>query len=66
MYNNKIFKHPGKLKTNWLGTYVVKGINNGEAVKVEKLDGTKVKGLINGIRLKPYFDNSDKVTQKKM
>ena len=24
MYNNNFFKHPGKLKTHWLGPYVVK------------------------------------------
>ena len=57
MYDNKFFKHPGMLKTHWLGPYVVREIIDGQAVKLEKLDGTKVRGLINGIRLKPYFDN---------
>ena len=28
MYDNKIFKQPGKLKTHWLGPYVVKEITN--------------------------------------
>ena len=47
MYDNNFFKHPGKLKTHWLGPYVVKEIIDGGAVKLEKLDGTKVRGIVN-------------------
>ena len=57
MYDSKFFKHPGKLKMHWLGPYVVKEITDGGAVKLEKLDGTEARVLINGIRLNPYFDN---------
>ena len=57
MYDNNFFKHPSKLKTHWLGPYVVKEITDGGAVKLEKLDGTKFRGLINGSRLNPYFGN---------
>ena len=39
MYYNKIFKHPGKLKTHWLRPYIVKIITNGGEVKLQKLDG---------------------------
>ena len=56
MYDGKIFKHPGKLKTHWLGPYLVKEITDGGAVKLEKLDGTEVRGIINGSWLKRYFD----------
>ena len=59
MYDSKFFKHPGKLKMHWLGPYVVKEITNGGEIKLEKLDGIEVTGLINGSRLKPYFDNYD-------
>ena len=59
MYDCKFFKHLGYLKTHWLVAYVVKEINDGGEVKLEKSDGTKVRGLINGIRLKPYIDNCD-------
>ena len=59
MYDSKFFKHQGKLKTHWLDPYVVKEIIDGGATKLEKLDGTEVKGLINGSRLKPYFHNYD-------
>ena len=48
MYNSNFFKHPGKLKTHWLGPYVVKEITDGGEVKLEKLDGIEVRGLING------------------
>ena len=39
MYDNKFFKHTGKLKTHWLGPYVIKKIIDGRVVKLENLDG---------------------------
>ena len=59
MYDNKCFNHLRKMKTHWLGPYVVIEITNRAAVKLEKIDGTEVRGLINGSQLKPYFDNYD-------
>ena len=50
MYDDKLFKHPGKLKTHWLGPHVVKEIIDGGAMKLEKLDDMKVRGLINRSR----------------
>ena len=61
MYDNKFFMHLEKLKTHWLGLYDVKEITYGGSVKLEKLYGTNIRGLFNGIRLKPYFDNYDQV-----
>ena len=49
MYDSKFFKHPSKLKTHWLGPYVVAHITEASAVKIHKLDGTLVVGMINGI-----------------
>ena len=43
MYENNFFKHPRKLGTRWLGPYIVKEIIDARAVKLEKLDGTKVR-----------------------
>ena len=40
MYDSKFFKHPGNLKTHWLGPYLVKEIIDEGVVKLEKLDGT--------------------------
>ena len=34
-------------------------------MKLEKLDGTNVRGLVNGSRLKPYYDSCNLVAQKK-
>ena len=59
MYDSTLFKHLGKKETHGLGPYVIKEIIDGGAMKLEKLDGTEVKGLINGSQLKPYFDNYD-------
>ena len=64
MYDNKFFKDLGKLKMHWLEPYVIKEITYGGAVKLEKLDGTEVKGLVNGIQLKLYFDRCDLVALK--
>ena len=59
MYENKIFKHPGKLKIHWLGPYVIAHITDTGAVKLHKLDGTPLTGMINFIQLKPYQDRCD-------
>ena len=59
LYDNKFFKHPGKLKTHWLGPYVVAHITDAGAVKLQKLDGTYVAGMVNGIHLKLYYNGCD-------
>ena len=63
MYDKKFLKHPGKLKTHWLGSYIVMKIIDG-AVKLQKLDETEVQGLVNGSQLKPYHNSCDLVTLK--
>ena len=57
MYDNKFLKHPGKLKTHLLVPYVFAHITEAGMVKLHKLDGTPVAGMINGNRLKPYRDD---------
>ena len=47
MYDSKFLKHPGKLKMHWLGPYVVAHITEAVMVKLHKLDGTPVVGMIN-------------------
>ena len=61
MYDKKFFKHPGKLKTNWLGPYVVAHITKSGTVKLQKLDETSVTGMINNSGLKPYRNDCDVV-----
>ena len=48
MYDSKFLKHPGKLKMHWLGPYIVAHITEAGTVKLHKLDGTPVMGMING------------------
>ena len=57
MHDSKFLKHMGKLKMHWLGPYVVVHITEVGAVKINKLDGTPVVGMINGSRLKPYCND---------
>ena len=59
MYDIKLFKQHGKLKTHWLGPYIVIHITNGGAMQLKNIDGTLVRGLINGSRLKSYHDSRD-------
>ena len=46
---------------HWLGPYLAAHITEESVVKLHKLDGTPVAGMINGSRLKPYRDNCDTV-----
>ena len=56
LYDNKFFKHPGKLKMHWLGPYVIVHITDAGAVKLQKLAGTYVFGMVIDSHLKPYYD----------
>ena len=52
-----MFKHPDKLKTPWLGPYrPIAHITNVGVVKLHKIDGTYVTGMVNDSRLKLYYD----------
>ena len=44
-------------RTHLLGPYFTIHITEGGAVQLHKLYGTPFKGLVNGIRLKPYQDS---------
>ena len=59
MYDNKYFKHPWKLKTHWLAPYLIVHITYAGSVKLQKLDGTYVTGMVNGSHPKPYFDGHE-------
>ena len=56
LYERKIFKHLGKLRTHWLGPYVVAHITDARAVKVQNLDSTYVMDMVNDSHLKPYYN----------
>ena len=57
LYDSKFFQHPGKFRMHWLGTYEMKYVTYGGSVQLKDLTGTKMKGIVNGIRLKLYRDN---------
>ena len=65
LYESKFLKNPDKIKTHWLGPYVVIQITKGGTLQLDKLDGTPFKGMVNGIRLNPYQDIHDLVDWKK-
>jgi hypothetical protein len=57
VYDNKFMKHPGKFKTHWLGPYEVAYVIEGGAAQLNTLKVEWKEGLVNGSRLKLYYDN---------
>jgi hypothetical protein len=64
MYDNKYLQHPRKLKMHWLGPYEVETVRYGGAIQLKDFGGTKLRGTINGSRLKLYRDNQPPSTYK--
>ena len=56
LYDNKCFKHLGKLTTHWIGPYMIVHITNAGEIKLQRLDGTYVMSMVNGSHLKPYYN----------
>jgi hypothetical protein len=57
VYNNKFIKHPGKFRTHCLGPYEISHIIEGGVVQLKTLNGEWKEGLVNGSRLKLYYEN---------
>jgi transposase InsO family protein len=57
VYDSKFLQHPGKFRMHWLGPYEVKTVTEGGVVQLKDLGGTKLRGMINGSRLKLYRDS---------
>ena len=57
LYDNTFLKHPGKLRTHWLGRCIVMQITEEGIVQLQNLDGTPFNRMVNGIRLKSYQDS---------
>jgi hypothetical protein len=62
LYDNKFFQHPGKFIMHWLGPYEVKIVTDGVVVQLKDLGRTKLRGMVNGIRLKMYKDSQPPTT----
>jgi hypothetical protein len=55
LYNSRLHKHPGKLRSRWDGPYIVKHVSEHGAIEVEDpRDGCTFK--VNGQRLKPALE----------
>jgi hypothetical protein len=57
VYDNKFMKHPWKFKTHWLGPYEVAYVTEGGVAHLKTMNGEWKEGLVNGSRLKLYYDN---------
>ena len=49
-------KFPGKFKMHWKGPYIVQKFTDGGAVQLAKLNGEILPSMVNGSRLKKYWD----------
>jgi hypothetical protein len=57
VYDSKCLKHPGKFIMHWLGPYEITYVREGGVAQLNTLKGEWKDGLVNGIRLKLYYDN---------
>jgi hypothetical protein len=57
VYDSKFLKHLGKFRTHWLGPFEVVYVKEGGAAQLKTLNGEWKEGLVNGSRLKLYYDN---------
>ena len=48
LYDSKFVKHPGELKMQWLGPYIINFITNRGVVQLQQLDGVMFPNLVNG------------------
>ncbi|KAK9121761.1 hypothetical protein Syun_019378 [Stephania yunnanensis] len=56
LYNSKLTLHPGKLRSRWLGPFVVTDVFGHGAIEIRSVDTGKV-FKVNGHRLKPFYEN---------
>ncbi|KAI5351553.1 hypothetical protein L3X38_004444 [Prunus dulcis] len=55
LFNSRLKLFPGKLRSRWIGPFVITNVFNHGAVEIQNIkDGSTFK--VNGHRLKPYFD----------
>ena len=56
LYTSRLHLFPGKLRTKWIGPFVIKSISKHGAFEVENPKNGNV-FKVNGHRLKPYLEN---------
>jgi hypothetical protein len=57
VYESKFIKHPGKFRMHWLGPYEITYDTEGGVAQLRTLNEEWKEGLVNGSRLKLYYDN---------
>ncbi|KAJ8760519.1 hypothetical protein K2173_015186 [Erythroxylum novogranatense] len=57
LYHLKLKLFPGKLRSRWLGPFIVTNVFCHGAVEIQSIDTSKV-FKVNGHRLKPYYEHS--------
>jgi hypothetical protein len=55
LYQNKLHLHPGKLKTRWVGPFVIHEVRSNGSISVRNPKDETI-FTVNGHRLKPYID----------
>ncbi|XP_076905134.1 uncharacterized protein LOC143560802 [Bidens hawaiensis] len=58
LYNSRLKLFPGKLKSKWMGPYVITRVGRFGDVEIEDAQ-SQVKQVVSGHRLKPYLEGKD-------
>ena len=58
LYNSRLKLFPGKLKSKWMGPYVITRVGNFWNIEVESVQN-QTRQIVNGHRLKPYLEGKD-------
>ncbi|CAN6691851.1 unnamed protein product [Malus baccata var. baccata] len=56
LFNSRLRLFPGKLRSKWIGPFVITNISSYGAIQIQSLK-TGHKFQVNGHRLKPYYEN---------
>ncbi|CAN6711750.1 unnamed protein product [Malus baccata var. baccata] len=56
LFNSRLLLFPGKLRSKWVGPFVITNVFVHGAVQIQSLK-TRQEFKVNGHRLKPYYDN---------
>ncbi|KAJ0586747.1 putative nucleotidyltransferase, Ribonuclease H [Helianthus annuus] len=58
LFNSRLKLFPGKLKSKWMGPYLITRIGNYGDIEIEDFDD-HLRQVVNGHRLKPYLEAND-------
>ena len=59
LYSSRLHIFPGKLRSRWIGPFIVKIVHPYGAVEIENLENGKL-FKVNSQRLKPFLENFDR------